>query len=80
VLHAEIDRLLAIEREWKSGTTVNVNIKESREYIEIYQQYTEINLQYNEIRVKFEALLLENSNLMARSRVSEGSETRITNL
>lgn len=34
ILHAEIDRLLSIEREWKSGApAVSVDIKESREYI-----------------------------------------------
>lgn len=78
VLHAEIDRLLSIEKQWKSGTTVNINIKESKEYIEIHQQYIHIQQQYTEIKNKYDLLVIENYNLSTKNKPTENTESRIT--
>ncbi len=78
VLHAEIDRLLSIEKQWKSGTTVNINIKESKEYIEIHQQYIHIQQQYTEIKNKYDLLVIENYNLSNKNKSTENTESRIT--
>lgn len=78
VLHAEIDRLLNIEKQWKSGTTVNINIKESKEYIEIHQQYIHIQQQYTEIKNKYDLLVIENYNLSTKNKPTENTESRIT--
>lgn len=78
VLHAEIDRLLSIEKQWKSGTTVNINIKESKEYIEIHQQYIHIQQQYTEIKNKYDLLVIENYNLSTTNKSTENTESRMT--
>ena len=78
MLHAEIDRLLSIEKQWKSGTTVNINIKESKEYIEIHQQYIHIQQQYTEIKNKYDLLVIENYNLSNKNKSTENTESRIT--
>lgn len=77
VLHAEIDRLLSIEKQWKSGTTVNINIKESKEYIEIHQQYIHIQQQYTEIKNKYDLLVIENYNLSNKNKSTENTESKI---